>query len=270
MKTMTGQRPRNGFAAPGPKGVVGAYLGEFIGTFILVFAITATATAAGLRHPIAGPSYGSLAIVLVNGVALAALVGGLGHISGAHFNPAVTIAMAVIHRFSWRHVTGYITAQMTGGILAAAATWAIYGNAARTLTHLGATNPAPGVGDGRALLVEILITFVLVFVVTAAATDERFPAALAPLVVGFALATAVFIGGPSDGAAVNPARGIGPMIISGSYSGWWVSIVGPVLGGILAAVLYDRYIRTGQTPAVEQRPKGGGALSPTMSTKLSA
>jgi aquaporin Z/aquaporin NIP len=112
------------------------------------------------------------------------------------------------------------------------------------------------VGDGRALLVEILITFVLVFVVTAAATDKRFPAPMAPLVVGFALATAVFIGGPSDGAAVNPARGLGPMIVSGSFSGWWVSIVGPVVGGVLAAVVYHRFIRTGETPAVAQEPKG--------------
>jgi MIP family channel proteins len=246
----------SGSAARRSKGVVGAYLGEFIGTFILVFAITATATSAGLRHAIAGPSYGSLAIVLVNGLALAALVGGLGHICGAHFNPAVTIAMAVIRRFSWRHVPGYVAVQMIGGIFAALATWAIHGDAARTVTHLGATNPAPGVGDGRALLVEILITFVLVFVVTAAATDKRFPAPVAPLVVGFALATAVFIGGPSDGAAVNPARGVGPMIVSGSFGGWWVSIVGPVVGGVLAAVLYDRFIRTGQPPAVEQEPKG--------------
>ncbi|MFE4334318.1 MIP/aquaporin family protein [Streptomyces sp. NPDC056831] len=112
------------------------------------------------------------------------------------------------------------------------------------------TNPAPGVGDGRALVVEILITFVLVLVVTAAATDKRFPAPVAP--VGFALAAEVFIGGPSDGAAVNPARGLGPMIVAGSFSGWWVSLVGPVVGGVLAAVLCDRFIRRGRPSAVEQ------------------
>jgi MIP family channel proteins len=239
------------------KGVAGPYLGELVGTFVLVFAITATATAAGLRHAIAGPSYGSLAIVLVNGLSLAALVGALAHISGAHLNPAVTMAMAVIGRFSWRHVPGYVAVQMAGGILAALATWAIRGDTARTVTHLGATNPAPGVGDGRALLVEILITFVLVLVVTAAVTDKRFPASIAPLMVGFALATAVFIGGPTDGAAVNPARGLGPMIVSGSFGGWWVSIVGPVVGGVLAAVLYDRFMRTGEVRAVEQEPKAG-------------
>ncbi|MFE9764025.1 MIP/aquaporin family protein [Streptomyces sp. NPDC005808] len=236
------------------RSVVGAYLGEFTGTFILVFAITATATSAGLAQSVAGSAYGSLAIVLVNGIALAALVGGLAHVSGAHFNPAVTIAMAVVRKFSWRHVPGYVAAQMAGGIVAALATWAIRGDAARTVMHLGATNPKPGVSDGRALLVEFLITFVLVFVVSAAATDRRFPAPAAPLAIGFALATAVFIGGPTDGAAVNPARGLGPMIVSGSYGGWWVDIVGPVLGGVAAAVLYQAFVRKGQVPVIEQAP----------------
>ncbi|GLY75450.1 aquaporin [Actinoallomurus iriomotensis] len=239
------------------KAVAAAYLGELVGTFILVFTIIATVTAAGLRHPTAGSPYGSLSIALANGVALAALVGGLGHISGAHLNPAVTMALAAIRRFSWRHVPGYVTAQMLGGILAALATWAIRGNAARTITHLGATNPQPGVSDGRALLVEILITFVLVLVVTAAVTDDRFPTVLAPLLIGLALAAAVFIGGPSDGAAVNPARGLGPMIVSGSFGGWWVSLVGPVIGGVLAAVLYDRVIRKG-APAPVQPTRVGG------------
>ncbi|MDX6311722.1 MAG: glycerol uptake facilitator protein [Streptomyces sp.] len=240
--------------------VIGAYLAEFTGTFILVFAITATATSAGLAQTVAGSSFGSLAIVLVNGLALAALVGGLGHVSSAHFNPAVTIAMAVIRKFSWRHVPGYVAVQMAGGILAALATWAIHGNAARNVMHLAATNPKPGVSDGRALLVEFLITFILVFVVTAVATDKRFSAPAAPLVVGFALATAVFIGGPTDGAAVNPARGLGPMIASGSYGGWWVSIVGPIAGGIVAAVLYNTFVRKGEPPAVKQEPSADHAL----------
>ncbi|MFD5073480.1 MIP/aquaporin family protein [Streptomyces sp. NPDC058371] len=248
-------RTHRGSARAASHSVAGAYLAEFTGTFILVFAITATATSAGLAQSVAGSPYGSLAIVLVNGLALAALVGGLAHVSGAHFNPAVTIAMAVVRKFSWRHVPGYVAVQMAGGIVAALATWAIRGDAARTVMHLGATNPKPGVSDGRALLVEFLITFILVFVVTAAATDRRFPAPAAPLVIGFALATAVFIGGPTDGAAVNPARGLGPMIASGSYGGWWVVIVGPVLGGVLAAVLYQVFVRKGQAPVVEQAPK---------------
>ncbi|MER8084371.1 aquaporin [Streptomyces sp. NPDC094048] len=90
----------------------------------------------------------------------------------------------------------------------------------------------------------------------AAATDKRrFPGPVAPAVVGFALAAAVFVGGPSDGAAVNPARSLGPMIAAGSFSGWWVSLVGPVVGGVLAAVLYDRFIRRGRPSAVEQVSK---------------
>ncbi|MEV7188211.1 aquaporin [Kitasatospora sp. NPDC093102] len=247
----TTARSRTALRAPTKRpsqGTAGAYIAELVGTSILVLAITATATSAGLASPIAGQPYGSLAVVLANGLALAALVGGLGHISGAHFNPAVTVAMAVIRRFSWRHVPGYVAVQMAGGILGAMGTWAIHGSAARNVTHLGATNPAPGVGDGRALLVEILITFVLVFVVTAAATDDRFPASVAPVVVGFALAVAVFIGGPSDGAAVNPARGLGPMIAAASFDGWWASLLGPLLGGVLAALLYDRFVRRGTIP----------------------
>ncbi|WP_245766862.1 aquaporin [Streptomyces colonosanans] len=87
----------------------------------------------------------------------------------------------------------------------------------------------------------------------AAATDGRFPAPIAPLVIGFALAAAVFIGGPTDGAAVNPARGLGPMIAAGSFSGWWVSLIGSLFGGVIAAVLYDRFVRRGRTPEVEHR-----------------
>jgi glycerol uptake facilitator-like aquaporin len=92
---------------------------------------------------VAGSPCGSLAIVLVNGLALAALVGGFGHISSAHFNPAVTIAMAVIRKFSWRHVPGYVAVQMAGGILAAFATWAIHGNAARNVMHLARPTRRP-------------------------------------------------------------------------------------------------------------------------------
>jgi MIP family channel proteins len=221
------------------------YVAEFVGTFILVFAITATAIAAALNHPIAGGAFGSLALPLVNGIVLAALVAGLGHVSGAHFNPAVTIAMAAIGRFPWRQVPGFVLVQLAGGVLAGLATWAIGGGAARTVAHLGANAPAPGVSNGQALLAEALITFVLVFVVTAVATDSRVPAGVAPFAVGSALAAAVFIGGPLTGAAVNPARALGPMIAAGSFTGWWIFLLGPVVGGLVAAVLYDRLIRRG-------------------------
>src|SRR5215217_2530774 len=109
-----------------------------------------------------------------------------------------------------------------GAVLAALATWMTFGGAgARSEAKLAATYPAQGVGDLQAFVVEILITFILVFVVMAVATDQRAPAAIAPIAVGFALAVGVFIAGPVSGGSVNPARSLGPMIVAGDLSSVW-------------------------------------------------
>ncbi|MBD0328285.1 MAG: aquaporin, partial [Pyrinomonadaceae bacterium] len=129
-----------------------------------------------------------------------------------------------------------------GGILGATATWIVYGGAAREVASLAATFPAEGVGDIRALLVEILITFILIFTVISVATDDRVPAGVAPLAVGFALASGVLIGGPVTGGSLNPARTLGPMIMAGEFTAVWVYILGPIIGGVLAAILYDRFV----------------------------
>jgi hypothetical protein len=103
--------------------------------------------------------------------------------------------------------------------------------------------PSPeGVGDLQAFVAEILITFILVFVVMAVATDDRAPAAIAPIAVGFALAVGVFIAGPVTGGAVNPARALGPMVVAGDLTSFWLYILGPIIGGVLAALLYDRFM----------------------------
>jgi MIP family channel proteins len=212
---------------------------ELIGTFILVFAGTAVAVAAGLGRPTAGAAYGSLAVALAFGFALLIVASSLGHISGAHVNPAVTIGLAAGRRFPWRYVPTYVVAQIIGGCFGALATWAVLGTQARTKMHLAATYPAASAGLGRAFLVEALITFVLVLVVVAVATDERVPPATTSIGVGFALAVAVFIGGPISGGAANPARALGPMIAAGKLTSFWVYIVAPVLGGVVAAVAYN-------------------------------
>lgn len=98
-------------------------------------------------------------------------------------------------------------------------------------------------------MIEALITFILVFVVIAGATDERAPAATASLAVGFALAAGVFVGGPVTGGAVNPARALGPMIVAGKLTAFWVYVIGPLLGGVAAALLYDRFVATAEAPA---------------------
>jgi glycerol uptake facilitator protein/aquaporin Z/aquaporin NIP len=222
---------------------VAAAAAELIGTAILVFAITATASAATLALPIAGGGLGSLAVVLANGLALAALAAALGHVSGAHLNPAVTIGLAVTGRFPWTRVLPYAVAQVAGGVLGALATWAVYGAPARDVAHLGATHVGNGVSDGRAFVAEALVTFVLAFVVIAVASDPRVHAAAKSIAAGFALAAAVFIAGPITGAGVNPARALGPMLIADALHGWWVFVVAPIVGAVVACVAYDQLLR---------------------------
>src|SRR5215207_2204060 len=181
--------------------MVGAAIAELVGTFILVFGGTAVAVGAILSRPTAGAAYDSLAIALAFGLALAAVVAAVGHVSGAHVNPAVTLSMAATGKFPWQYTPHYIGAQLVGAVLAAVATWLTFGGPARSKANLAATYPAQGVGDLQAFLIEILITFILMFVVISVATDERAPAAIAPLAVGFALAVGVFIAGPVTGGA---------------------------------------------------------------------
>jgi MIP family channel proteins len=230
--------------------LVGAAIAELVGTFILVFGGTAVAVAAILSRPTAGGAYGSLAIALAFGLALAIVVASIGHVSGAHVNPAVTLGMAATGKFPWNYVPIYLAAQLVGAVLAALATWLTFGGAgARSEASLAATYPARGVGDLQAFLVEILITFILVFVVMAVATDERAPAAIAPIAVGFALAVGVFIAGPVTGGAVNPARALGPMVVAGDLTSVWLYILGPIIGGVLGALLYDRFMAQTEAPA---------------------
>ena len=185
--------------------ILGAAIAELVGTFILVFAGTAVAVGAILSRPTAGGAYDSLAVALAFGLALAVVVASVGHVSGGHVNPAVTLGMAATGKFPWRFTPIYIGAQLVGAVLAAFATWITFGGeGARSQANLAATYPAQGVGDLQAFLVEVLITFILVFVVMAVATDERAPAAIAPIAVGFALAVGVFIAGPVTGGSVNP------------------------------------------------------------------
>lgn len=228
--------------------MVRAAVAEVVGTFLLVLTGTAVATAAILGASTAGDGYGSLGIALAFGLILAAIVAAIGHVSGAHVNPAVTLGLAATGKFPWRYVPTYLLAQLLGAILGAFGTWMAFGSAARNEASLAATFPQEGVGDLQALGVEAMITFVLVFVIVSVATDERVPPAAAPLAVGFALAAGVFIGGPVTGGAVNPARALGPMFVSLEFTAMWVYVVGPVIGGVLAALVYDRFISKAEDP----------------------
>ena len=221
---------------------------ELLGTFVLVLAGGAVAVGAGTTDP---PVYDLLAIVLAFGLALTALVAALGHVSGCHLNPAVTLGLAVTRKFPWRAVPVYVVAQLVGAVLASLATWAVHTGRGREVANLSTTLPAPGVSDGRAFFVEALITFVLVLVVISVATDDRVPAAAAPLAVGSALAVCIFIAAPVTGGAVNPARAFGPAVVSGNLDALWLYLLAPVVGGVLAAVVYDRLLAPAQAPTPE-------------------
>ncbi len=228
--------------------MLAAAVAEFIGTFVLIYGGTAVAVAALLERPVAGPIYDSLATPLAFGLALLVVVASIGHVSGGHVNPAVTLGLAVTGHFPWRYVPAYLAAQLLGAVLGALATWVTFGDAARATGNLAATSPGT-TGAGTAVLVEALVTFLLVFVVVSVATDDRVHPALAPVAVGSALAVAVLVAGPVTGGAVNPVRALGPGLVAGELGALWVYVVGPLLGGIAAAVVYDRFLSKADAPA---------------------
>ena len=256
---MTSSGVRHGSSATGLYGsrpgerLARATITEFLGTTVLVF----VGTSAAVANAVAGRTvYDLLAVVLAFGLALVALVAAFGHISGCHLNPAVTVGLAVTGRFPWAAAGAYVAAQLAGGFVGALATWASYGDRARTVGNLGATVPADGVSHGRAFLVELLVTFLLVLVVISVATDDRAESSAAPVAVGFALAAAIFVAGPLTGGAVNPARALGPDLLAGELAPLWLYLVAPIVGGVLAAVLYDRVLSSGEPP--EPAPDAAG------------
>ena len=207
------------------------------------------ATAATVGAKVAGPVYDSLATPLAFGIALLAVVAAIGHVSGAHVNPAVTLGLAATGKFPWRYVSAYLIAQLVGALLGALGTWVAFGSPGRDQAALAATVPAEGVGPLQALVLEAIVTFILVFVVISVATDDRVPGAVAPIAVGAALAVGVFVAGPVTGGAVNPVRALGPMLVAGSFTDWWVYLLGPIVGGVAAAFAYDQFIGKADAPA---------------------
>jgi glycerol uptake facilitator-like aquaporin len=187
---------------------------EIVGTFIHVDAGTTVAVLATLGVPVIGTAFNSLAVPLAGGLTLAVLVAALGHVSGAHLNPAATLGLAATKKSPWDHVPVYLLAQLLGAILGAIATWITVGVEARFQAALASPGLAPGVGILQGFVAEALITFIPVFVVISVATDDRVADTVAPLAVGFALAATVFMGGwrpaAHAGLAEPSARSLWP------------------------------------------------------------
>lgn len=201
-------------------------LAELFGTFALV--------AAGCGAIVVESRTGALGhvgVALAFGLVVAVMVAAVGHVSGAHINPAVTVAFALFRHFPWRDVPAYIAAQLGGA--AAGALVALFG---RGEASVGATLPAGGAMQSLGL--EVLLSAVLMFVITAVATDTRAVGELAALAIGATIAVNALWGGPVSGASMNPARSFGPALLAGVWQAHWLYWVGPVIGAALGAGAY--------------------------------
>ena len=157
----------------------------------------------------------------------------VGHISGAHFNPAVTFAFALSRHFPWPRPLGYWAAQLAGALAAAAILRGSLGD----IAHVGATLPSGS--QGQSFLWELVMTFFLMFVIMAVATDTRAVGEAAAIAIGGTVGLDAMFGGPISGASMNPARSIGPAIVSGDLHALWLYIAAPLAGAALAALAYQ-------------------------------
>ena len=199
-----------------------AIAAEFLGTFALVF-FGCGAIANGLP-----PTAVALAFGLVIGVMIYAL----GHISGAHFNPAVSIGFAISRHLPWSKVAVYAAAQVLGATAAALVLRVTLGPGA----DLGVTQPAGS--DLQSFAWEAILTFFLMLVITAVATDIRAVGQAAALAIGGTVALGALVGGPISGASMNPARSIGPAIVSGDLAHLWIYVAAPIVGAVAGSITY--------------------------------
>lgn len=199
-----------------------ALVAEALGTFALVFA-GCGAIAVGSLPP-AG-------VAAAFGLVIMVMIYALGHVSGAHFNPAVTAAFAVERRIPLARVLPYWAAQVTGATAGAALLRATLGD-----VPLGVTRPVGS--DVQAIVWEMALTFLLVLVILAVATDTRAGGQGAAIAIGGAVALGALVGGPISGASLNPARSIGPALVTGDVGGLWIYLVAPPLGAFAAALTY--------------------------------
>lgn len=239
---------------------------EAIGTALLIVFGPGSVVAA-LAVGKGSLDYAGLGVIgLSFGLVVAIVVHAFGTTSGAHINPAVTVVLAATRRFPWAEVLPYVCAQLAGSVMGGLLVVATFGRSSVEVSHAGSVGFGPGVGYGRAILVEAVATFLLVLAIMAVAVDERAPAGWAPLVIGLSVTSLVVVFGPLTGAAVNPARALGPFAASAVVGGgapWGqlgAYVVGSLLGGLAAAFGYDAVARPrdaagGAAPAAEP-PQG--------------
>lgn len=207
-----------------------------MGTFCLVFA----GTGALIVDSVTG-KVGLLGISVVFGVVVAVMVYSLCDTSGAHFNPAVTLGFASIKKISLKESFYYIVSQLTGAAIASLLLLLTFGHLGNE-SYFGATFVNPVFGWKIAFIMEIMMTFLLMFVIVSVTAREEL-AAIWGIAIGGTVSLDVFLGGPISGASMNPARTFGPALVSGNFAFHWLYWAGPILGAVLAAIVYERQVK---------------------------
>jgi MIP family channel proteins len=229
-------------AKPAPVSFERVLVAEAIGTFALVFA-----GAGAVMVDAKTQALGHVGVAITFGLVIMAMIYAVGHISGAHFNPAVSFAFALSRHFSWARMLGYWGAQVAGALVAAAILRGSLGN----IAHVGATLPSGS--QGQSFLWELVLTFFLMFVIMAVATDTRAVGEAAAIAIGGTVGLDAMFGGPISGASMNPARSLGPAIVSGDLHALWLYIFAPLTGAALGALAY-RFVRGETTHPADGPP----------------
>ena len=206
------------------------YLAELIGTFALTF-IGAGSIASGQNNLVG--------IALAHGIAIMTMIYALGHISGVHINPAITLSLLAGGKIKLPDAVAYIIAQLIGATLAGFALLYIYPDPSKA-SFLGTTTLGANVSPLMGIVVESILTFFLVLAVWGSAVDGRTSGPAVGLAIGMVVTMDILMGGPLTGAAMNPARALGPALASGHLNDWYVYWVGPIIGAVIAGLLYSR------------------------------
>ena len=238
---------------------------ELVGAFALVFVGAGTIMSLGPQA-----DAGTLEVALATGLTIGVMVCAVGHISGGHFNPAITFGFMLTRRMTALLGVAYWVAQLAGSVLAALLLRWIFPAANRDAANLGAPS-VHTIDVGAALVVEALITFFVVWVVFALTADERSTyTAVAGLAIGFVFVFGMLLAYPLTGGSFNPARAFGPELISNTWSDAWIYYVGPLAGGAIAALLYDEVYLRPASPVPVGPPETGveepGPSAPPRST----
>ena len=208
--------------------VLAQYVAEFIGTFFLVFFGCGAIILAETSSPATGPL-----IPVVFGGAVAVMIYAVGHISGAHFNPGVTLAFWVTRRLAFSRVPGYVLAQILGALAASGIHAVLWG----TDHSFGATTFSGEIMP--AVVMEFILSFALMFVIMSVATDSRAVGELAGIAIGTTVTICAFTGGPLTGASMNPARSLGPALFAGNFDTLWLYLTVPLAGTCAGALVYN-------------------------------